>query len=324
MPAEKQKRILVVNDNDAGRYVTVKLLRMHNFHVSEAINGQQALECARYIPDLIVLDVKLPDKSGFEVCAELKADPLTSFIPVLHLSACYIDDTAKVRGLDGGADGYLVQPVDENVLVATINALLRRKKTEELTQQLLLGKRIDGRIMELSLLHQQAEKEARIDDLTQLNNRRAFFEKGEMIHRQAQRQHKPYSIMMLDLDIFKNINDTYGHAAGDEVIQRVAEILLSVIRQSDVAARIGGDEYAMILVEAGQDRLHSLAERIRCQVAANPVSHKKSTINTTVSIGIAQYLPEDEGIKSVLERADKALYHAKQMGRNKVVTCTDR
>ncbi|MBM9518527.1 diguanylate cyclase [Desulforhopalus vacuolatus] len=323
MPAEKQKRILVVNDNDAGRYVTAKLLRMHNFDVSEAINGQQALEYARHIPDLIVLDVKLPDKSGFEVCAELKADPLTTFIPVLHLSAYYIDDTAKVRGLDGGADGYLVQPVDENVLVATINALLRRKKAEELTQQLLSEKHIDGRIMELSLLHQQAEKEARIDDLTQLNNRRGFFEKGEIIHSQARRYHKPYSVMMIDLDLFKNINDTYGHAVGDKVLQCVAETIMSVIRKSDVAARIGGDEYSIILRETGQEQLLSLAERIRCQIAAHPVRHEKSTINITLSIGIAQYLAEDGSIKSVLERADKALYHAKQRGRNKVIIYAD-
>ncbi len=127
--------ILVVDDIEAGRYATVRVLRANGFDVLEAASGEEVLEKAQELPDLIVLDVQLLDIDGFEDCKRLKSDPATRSIPVLHLSAAYLDTRSKVTGLEGGADGYLTQPVDPKELTATINALLRIKKAEEAAER---------------------------------------------------------------------------------------------------------------------------------------------------------------------------------------------
>jgi PAS domain S-box-containing protein len=127
----KQTVILHVDDNPATRYTIGRILGREGFNVNEAVSGSEGLRLAREGPDLVILDVKLPDIDGFEVCRRIKADPKTANIPVLHLSATYVTGEAQVTGLEGGADGYLVQPVDHRVLVATIKALLRLRRAEE-------------------------------------------------------------------------------------------------------------------------------------------------------------------------------------------------
>src|SRR5215218_3153637 len=127
----KQTVILHVDDTPATRYTIGRTLGREGFKVREAATGSEGLRLAREGPDLVILDVKLPDIGGFEVCRRIKADPTTATIPVLHLSATYVTDEAQVTGLEGGADGYLVQPVDPRVLVATIKALLRLRRAEE-------------------------------------------------------------------------------------------------------------------------------------------------------------------------------------------------
>src|SRR5215217_5852442 len=131
MAHAKQTVILHVDDNPATRYTIGRTLGREGFEVREADTGEQALRLAKEGPDLVILDVKLPDIGGFEVCRRIKADPTTATIPVLHLSATYVTDEAQATGLDGGADGYLVQPVDPRVLVATVKALLRLRRAEE-------------------------------------------------------------------------------------------------------------------------------------------------------------------------------------------------
>lgn len=136
MLADPAPTILVVDDTEPVRYATCRMLRRARFDVLEAENGTVALEVVRAThPDLVVLDVKLPDMSGFEVCRRIKSDPATSVIPVLHLSATYVDSAAKVIGLDSGADGYLTQPVSDEELLATVKALLRIKQAEEHSRQ---------------------------------------------------------------------------------------------------------------------------------------------------------------------------------------------
>ncbi|WP_432474069.1 diguanylate cyclase [Amphritea sp. HPY] len=213
------------------------------------------------------------------------------------------------------------------LLLSTVLVLINRQliKTKNILsrERLLLEERVEERTKELSFLHKQAVKMARIDVLTELPNRRAFFEKGEVVHYQAERYHNRYSIMMFDIDLFKNINDIYGHPAGDKVIQKVAKTIQSQIRKSDLAARIGGEEFAVIMSEAKHDQLHFLAERVRYEIAETPVFFEGNLIKASVSIGIAEYQADDQGIESILSRADKALYQAKQTGRNKVVIYSD-
>lgn len=131
MAEDKKRLILVVDDTEAGRYTTSKTLRSEGFEVIEAATGRESLEMALKLPDLIILDVQLPDKSGFEVCTELKSGEKTQYIPVIHLSATYVDAPSKAKGLNTGADGYLVHPVESIELVATVNAMLRMKDAEK-------------------------------------------------------------------------------------------------------------------------------------------------------------------------------------------------
>jgi len=186
-----------------------------------------------------------------------------------------------------------------------------------------LEERVDERTKELSTLHEKAEKLARIDMLTKLNNRRAFFEQGDHIHRQVVRYNKSYTILMLDIDFFKRVNDNYGHAAGDKVIISVAETIRSAVRLSDIAARIGGEEFALILLETKHEPLSALAERIRKDIAEKTIPSDGKKIKITISIGLAEYLEGDPGIEPVLARADKALYQAKESGRNRVCIYED-
>ena len=198
------------------------------------------------------------------------------------------------------------------------NRKLNKVKNALSKERKLLEKKVDERTKELTVLHQEAEKMARVDELTGISNRRAFFELGGLTHSQTKRTNNPYTIIMIDIDWFKAINDTYGHAVGDCVIKNIANILTSVARKSDVVARIGGEEFAVILTNTPCDKVPLIAERIRVAAEQNTIQVNQQTVNATVSIGVAEYQPQDTGIDSVLARADKALYQAKESGKNTV------
>lgn len=166
----------------------------------------------------------------------------------------------------------------------------------------------------------EAEALARKDPLSAMDNRRAFYETANDITEQSKRYGRGYSVLMLDIDEFKKVNDNYGHAVGDIVIKEVAEIILMNIRTADSAGRIGGEEFAVILTETSQSKAKVLAERLRKQISARTFSQKCSI---TISIGIAEYTNSDSQIHTALKRADDALYTAKKTGRNKVITFDD-
>lgn len=204
------------------------------------------------------------------------------------------------------------------VVLVISNGKLKKVRNALSMERGLLEKKVVERTKELSILHKKAEKMARIDVLTSINNRRAFFELGALIHNQTERSKLSYVIIMLDIDRFKNINDTYGHPAGDLIIQNVVKILMSIVRKSDVAARIGGDEFAVILTNSTCEQVHSMAEKIRVKVEETDIQLGELTMNATISMGCAEFQVEDRNINSVLAKADKALYHAKTKGRNTV------
>ncbi|WP_375749956.1 diguanylate cyclase [Vibrio sp. HN007] len=205
------------------------------------------------------------------------------------------------------------------IVLIIYNGKLKVVKNALSKERKLLEKKVDERTKELSILHQEAEKIARVDELTSISNRRAFFELGELIHNQTQRTGNNYTVIMLDIDGFKKINDAYGHAAGDSVIKNVAKALISVSRRSDVVARIGGEEFAVILTNATRQQALETAERVRLEVEKLRIQFEQYILCATVSVGASEYQVEDRGVGSVLARADKALYQAKGTGKNKVV-----
>ncbi|WP_417520440.1 diguanylate cyclase [Marinobacter sp.] len=178
----------------------------------------------------------------------------------------------------------------------------------------------DRKNMELALqsAQQRAEAASLQDELTQLNNRRAFFQLGGQFLKQAKRRNTPIAAIMFDLDHFKLINDTYGHEAGDAVLREVGRLLLAEVRESDIAARIGGEEFAVLLPESSQEHAMELAERLRNTLDGLKVRYKQTMLRPTASFGVAMLSPDDDRLESLLSRADEAMYLSKADGRNRV------
>ena len=179
---------------------------------------------------------------------------------------------------------------------------------------------VDERTEQLLLAKKQAEELAQTDELTGMNNRRSFFSQGHIISEQAIRYRLQFTVMMLDIDWFKKVNDNYGHLIGDEALKDVARVIMAGIRTPDISGRIGGEEFAIILPQTQPEKTIEIAERLRRTVKsiAIPVADNKN-ISLTISIGIGQYSDQNQSLHEVLSLADKALYQAKEQGRNRVV-----
>ncbi|GBO84712.1 GGDEF domain-containing protein [Marinobacter salsuginis] len=174
--------------------------------------------------------------------------------------------------------------------------------------------------MELALkeAHEKARAAALEDDLTGLRNRRAFFELGNQLLKQSRRSGSPLAIIMFDLDYFKKINDNHGHEAGDEVLRHIGQLLESNVREADIAARIGGEEFAILLADAHAVQASELAERLLELMQKTPVRYRDVRIRPTASFGISALHPEEPDLKNLLARADNAMYQSKALGRGRV------
>jgi diguanylate cyclase (GGDEF)-like protein len=171
---------------------------------------------------------------------------------------------------------------------------------------------------ELKQAKERAEALARCDELTGVNNRRAFFHDGEHIFNQAKRYAHPLSLIMLDVDHFKHINDTYGHTAGDNVLASLADIFRKHVREVDILGRLGGEEFAIILPETILSDAVAMAERLRIAIEKTPINNAKGNLHVTVSFGISALAPEQTSLEELLHEADSALYQAKRKGRNRI------
>ncbi|WP_394165399.1 diguanylate cyclase [Neptunomonas phycophila] len=206
-----------------------------------------------------------------------------------------------------------------SIILSVVNRKRRYLVNALQTEQDLLEKRVFERTQELNQLRIKAEKDARTDVLTQLNNRRAFFELGSLIHSQSARYKRSYAILVMDVDLFKQVNDTYGHDAGDVALKRLAHVMQASLRSSDITARIGGEEFAAIITDLSNNNVLHKAEHLRASLEKEEITWKAHSFSITMSIGVAYYSPNDKGISDVLKRADQALYNAKGHGRNQVI-----
>ncbi|MFQ5915336.1 MAG: diguanylate cyclase [Nitrospinota bacterium] len=179
--------------------------------------------------------------------------------------------------------------------------------------------RLEESLLRLNEAQRQLQEASRVDGLTKIRNRTSFMETLEMELRRSRRFAHPFTLLFLDIDHFKNINDSYGHPFGDVVLKKVAELILSVIRTTDVAGRYGGEEFTIGLVECREDAAVTIAERIRLKIAFTPFEFEDKTASVTVSIGVAALIPQTDRVETLTERADQAMYQAKRAGRNRVV-----
>lgn len=292
-------RVLVVDDSPSHLAILTESLRSE-FDVRIATSGPEALRLVDETPpDLILLDILMPDMDGYEVCRRLKADFATRNIPVIFLTAKN-DVADETRGLTIGAVDYIIKPVTVPIVQARVRAHVELKRRGDLLETLSLR-----------------------DGLTGIPNRRRFDDCLDRAWRQAQRNGAPLSLVMADIDDFKAYNDTYGHMAGDDCLRAVARTLSHGLkRPGDLAARFGGEEFAIVLEDTDLGGALYLAEAMRLAVEALGLPHQGSRAArvVTVSLGVACSVPTpDQDPRGLLCLADRKLYEAKVAGRNRVL-----
>ena len=308
---ESKKRILVVDDHEDNVEVLRARLEARGYDVEGANDGQSALDTVgRWCPDLVLLDVMMPDMDGLEVVRRLKADKNLPFIPVIMQTA--LDSTERmVAGLEAGADDYVTKPINFAELEARVRSLLRIKKLQQ---------ELAEREKELSQMNDRLLHISMTDGLTGVDNRRALENRMHEMFEHSLRLHEPIACVMCDIDHFKKVNDTYGHAAGDEVLKQFAAILKDAAREIDRVGRYGGEEFLLLLPGTVLDSAVTFAERVRQRVEENTCSFEGGTLKRTISLGVASWPhPRIKGREEMLKAADDALYVAKEMGRNRVI-----
>jgi len=322
-------KILVVDDEADNRALVGEQLKRHGFEPEFASNGVEAIEkVRREPPDLVLLDVVMPGPSGVEVCGRIKEVAGENFVPVILLSAKNDYDTV-MKGFQSGADDYISRPFRAGQLVARINVMLRYKAVQdELRRQnaalrqtnLRLNDALDSeRVLRRTLaqINLELNKMAITDHLTHLYNRRFFFERLDEEFQRAARHGTSLACLMLDIDHFKKVNDSYGHQCGDEILEKLARILDENCRVIDLLARYGGEEFCVIMPNADAEAGLKLAERLRRNIAEHVFAYEQIEVKLTVSIGLAVYPADGIGNEDDLIRAaDEACYEAKRRGRN--------
>ena len=287
MKVEKVKgNILIVEDNPKTRKMIQRHLLREGYEITEAENGKTAIELIEHNQyDVILLDIMMPEMSGLDVCQILRSNPRNASLYIIMITAVKGGEE-KVRGLDSGADDYLEKPFDVNEMLARIRVGLRTVK---------------------------AKRDAIIDKLTQLYNRHFFDACIIQEMNRTLRYNRHLSLLIIDLDLFKRVNDTYGHDVGDSVLSEAASIINKMCRQSDYPVRWGGEEFVVLLPETNKEGAFRLAEKLRVEFEKHVFDIAGKV---TASIGVASMANE---YVDLIKVADNALYHAKSEGRNRVV-----
>jgi diguanylate cyclase (GGDEF)-like protein len=296
--------VLIADDSLVVRAVVRTGLEDEGYRVIEAVDGLTALEeCRQEPPDVILLDIEMPGLDGYQVLSELKRDPGLENIPVVFLTSRSGTEDV-VAGLRGGAHDYLKKPFEPVELLARVGSAIHVKKLQDQLQQ----------------RNAELDRTSRTDQLTGLFNRRHLDEELKRRNKDSLRHDDPVCLLLLDIDHFKHVNDTYGHPVGDLVLREFAQRMSLGVRAGDVAGRWGGEEFLVILARTDLAGAQEVAERIRSATAATPMTAAGQDIGVTVSGGCAMGPGDSAG--DVVRLADQCLYKAKHSGRNRIVADT--
>jgi two-component system cell cycle response regulator len=304
-------RVLVIDDDESMRRLIGIHLEHAGLEVLLAENGMRGLALAREHAQAIgaiVLDVMMPGMDGYQVLDQLHTDPVTTLIPVVFITAHANRDEDVIRGIRHGAVDHLSKPFNGQLLAEKIRVLVTRRFVD-----LDLRERLD-----------EAEARAITDALTGLPNRREFETRLSREVAFAERHAQPFTLLMLDLDHFKRVNDQHGHAEGDRVLVQVGRVMREALRGSDEPYRIGGEEFAAILRNASLSAGRQVALRILEAIRAEPFRFRDGSAQVlTASIGAAAAdESNDYRTQNIMDRADHALYQAKHLGRDRVEIAT--
>ncbi len=307
---DKHTTILVADDDPDNRFLIQLRLEREGYTVLIASNGREALEQTRIgKPDLVLLDVMMPEMDGLEACRRIKEDEGMRDTPIIFLSA--LDETAvKVSGLSLGANDFISKPFKTEELLARVDVAIRLKRERDLLRETADEARANA---------EQAQERAMTDALTGLANRYGLQRSLTREYAETRRYQRSLACLMIDLDDFKNINDTYGHMIGDIVLKQVADILTETVRGSDMVFRCGGEEFIALLPETDINGALSLGEKIRHAASARMYGNGEQGFTLTLSVGAAELCDGESG-NDMIARADLALYQAKELGRNRVAS----
>jgi two-component system, cell cycle response regulator len=297
------QRFILVVDDDQDNLTLVSRALEHEGHVVRTVaSGEEALASLKvFQPDLMLLDINMSGISGLETLQRLRA--LDSYVSVIFVSAKTSTEDV-VRGLDAGADDYICKPFDPHELLARVRTQLRIK---DLNDQL---SRANKRLQEL----------VDIDDLTGLYNMRSIYQRLDTELSRARRYGRPLSVVMLDMDNFKSVNDGNDHLFGSFVLAEIGKIIKATIRSVDFAARYGGDEFLIALPETTQEGAELFCERLRQTIAEKTFNKDGISMKLSASLGIGSSEALEAGFdaRNLVRVADHALYEAKRAGKNRV------
>lgn len=297
--------ILVIDDTKTVRQQILETLQETELFTTyhEAGDGIEGFKLLLSEPiDIILCDLEMPGMDGYKFLRMVASREELMDIPVIMLTS-HEDQESKIRGLEAGASDYVTKPFFPAELLARVKVQLKIKSLQD----------------SLKESNQQLKELSQTDALTSLANRRCLMEILAVEYERSQRNITPFSLLMIDLDHFKKINDTYGHQEGDVVLRSLSELMLSHLRQYDTAARFGGEEFSLVLPETDPVEAAGVAERMRKAIAGMSFTGAIAKLKITASIGVATVpKPQIQSVDEMLRAADDALYEAKSNGRNRV------
>lgn len=315
-----KNNILLVDDDNTNLKILSNLLN-DKYDLRIAKNGQQAIDLVSRgkIPDLILLDIVMPDIDGYSICEFFKSKEDTKEIPIIFISSMNNFENEE-KGLKLGAVDYITKPFVPSIVLSRVNTHLKvsnyLKEIKKLYEEsILMNKRLEEanlKLNELSLM----------DELIDIPNRRSFNKKIKFEYKKAILEEKPISLILIDIDFFKRFNDNYGHSKGDNALCFVGqEIQTSLRKKDDFVARYGGEEFVVILPNTDLEDAEKIAERIRYNVESLKIKHEFSDSSTylTISSGLMSTIPQEiDSLDDFINQTDKMLYMAKSKGKNRI------
>ncbi len=297
-------RVLIADDSVVSRRLLEATLRKWGYEVVSAADGAGAWNILQHAdaPDLAILDWMMPGLTGLEVCHRLRQMSRERYTYILLLTSKSEKDDL-IEGMESGADDYLVKPFDQH----------------ELKVRLRAGTRIVELQAELVAAREALREQATRDSLTRLWNRSSVLEILQRELARAQRERRPFGVVIVDLDHFKNVNDTYGHFAGDTVLTEAGRRMQSCMREYDAIGRYGGEEFLVLLPGCDERSTRNQSERMRANLANTAINVTDASLGITASFGGTSFVPGSAcATEQLIRRADEALYLAKRLGRNRV------
>jgi diguanylate cyclase (GGDEF)-like protein len=320
--------ILIVDTNPADRRAYTTLLGNFGHRLLEAGDGAQALEVARTeLPDLVISDILMPHIDGFTMVRRLHAEPLLAGVPVIFQTVSYLEPEIQRLAQASGVKHVLAKPADPQEILRAINETIKRPtapsrlpQTGQLQREhlQLLADKLYQKNLELEDANDRLRSLSLTDELTGLNNRRGFMILATGLLKFARRANFPLSLLYIDLDCLKSINDTFGHGTGDAAIIRFARILTETFRDSDVVGRLGGDEFVVLTLDADENDVDRVQDRLQKNVDYRN-SESTSGYALSFSLGMIQVdLESSSTMEELLAEADAAMYKHKQARKRPV------